>query len=98
MTSYAGAIKIDLKPEFESERFWFISTKRSNSNVTGLLTKIKALHGVSDVWFIDDKNHDLFVTIDVDNASEGKAVVDTIRDYEEVKSAQLSVGTHGLPK
>jgi hypothetical protein len=94
----SGSIRINLTPEYARQINWGNPfRKREEVRDVPLLTKIESTHGISGVWYTDNKNSELFAIIKVDNPKEGNIIADTIRGYEGVKDVKVSLGFAGPP-
>lgn len=97
----SGSIRINLTPEYAREIGWgrplFVKRGGQESKDVPLITKLKDTHGVSGVYFTNDKNGELIATIRVQNPNEGKDILTTIVKYPGVMAAQISLGPAGPP-
>lgn len=94
----SGSIRINLTSEFARQINWGKPfQKRQEAQDVPLLSNIESIHGVSGVWYTDNKNSELLAIIKVDNPKEGNIIADTIRSYEGVKDVQISLGIAGPP-
>lgn len=95
-TNLSGSIRIDLTPDYArqiNKGFW----KRSQEKGLDIIEKIKSMHGVSGVWYTDDKNSEVLATIKVRNPDEGEKIAATISGYTGVKTVRISLGPAGPP-
>jgi hypothetical protein len=93
----SGSITINLTPEYARQISWGKPTAYFTGGDAPLLSKIKAIPGVSGVWYTDDKNSELFATIKVRSPDEGEKIAATISGYKGVKAVQFSLGPAGPP-
>lgn len=70
-----------------------INSFLSNEEGSSSISAIKSIAGVSEVYYTNNKNIDLFVTIEVKDALEGEQIISKIKSLQGVKDAQISLET-----